>query len=227
MELGTPVGQQSAAVKRWYALYVRSHHEVAVGKQLALRGIEFYLALYSAVHFWNNRCSKCLELPLFPGYVFVHIGPWERASVLGVQGVVHLVGATGRPIPLPDDEIEALRLGIAERKPQPHPPLEGGQRVRIRRGPLAGLEGTLKRSPDGPRVVITLSIISQGASVEVHWNEVEAIDPSPTSQLDGPGMRTSERSQDLLAPVTCTTAEHAQAGLGASTPRDFSPHWKY
>lgn len=227
MEMGNPVTRQSVAVRRWYALYVRPHQEVAVGKQLALRGVEFYLAQYNTVHSWKNRCSKCLDLPLFPGYVFVHIGPWERASVLGVQGVVHLVGAPGRPIPLPDDEIETLRCGIAERNPQPHPPLEEGQRVRIRRGALAGLEGTLKRSTDGPRVVITLSIISQGASVEVHWNEVEAIDPWPGTQLDEPGMRTSERSEDLLAQVTCSAAEQTRSGLRVSGTRDFSPHLKY
>src|SRR5579862_169647 len=141
MDTENLINRQSMADRRWYALYVRPHQEVVVAQHLALRGIEFYLALYSAVHVWKNRCSKHLELPLFPGYIFVHIGPWERVSVLGVQGVVHLVGTPGRPIPLPDDEIEALRIGIAERNPQPHPPLAEGQRVRIRRGALAGLEG--------------------------------------------------------------------------------------
>jgi transcription antitermination factor NusG len=227
METEKLINGQSVADRRWYALYVRPHQEVVVARELALRGLESYLALYSTVHIWKNRCSKRLELPLFPGYVFVHMGPWEKAWVLSVQGAIHLVGTPGRPVPLPDEEIEALRSGIAERDPQPHPPLTEGQRVRICRGTLAGLEGTLKRSTVGPRVVISLSIISQSASVEVNWNEVEPIDAWPTDRpADFDTELSGGNSQAFLPPVTYNS-EYMRSGMRGYDPRDFSPQWKY
>ena len=160
---------------RWYAVYLQPRREMIVAKHLTLRQIEYYLPLYQAVHTWKNRCTKHLELPLFPGYLFVRITNQQRVPVLSIPGVVQLVGQPGKPAPLADSEIEILRLGLSARKPQPHPPLTEGERVRIRSGALAGLEGTLQRGADGPRVVISLDLIAQGASVEVDWFELEPV----------------------------------------------------
>ncbi len=161
---------------RWYAVYLHPRREMIVAKHLTLRQIEYYLPLYQTVHTWKNRCTKHLELPLFPGYLFVRITSEQRVPVLSVPGVVQLVGQPGKPAPLEDREIDALRFGLCDRNPQPHPPLFEGERVRIRSGALAGLEGTLQRGADCPRVVISLDIISQGASVEVDWTELEPVD---------------------------------------------------
>jgi transcription antitermination factor NusG len=170
-----PPSADSDGVRRWYALYLQPRREFSVSKQLSLRQLDHYLPLYHVIHKWKNRCTKHLDLPLFPGYLFVRLSTEQRVSVLSVPGVVQLVGRPGRPSPLPDDEIEALRGGLKDRNPQPHPPLTEGERVRIRSGALAGMVGTLQRSSDGPRVVITLDLIAQGASVEVDWNEVEPV----------------------------------------------------
>ena len=143
---------------------------------MALRGCESYLPLYHVIHRWKNRCTKHLDLPLFPGYLFARITVAQRVSVLSIPGVVDLVGPPGMPSPLPDDEIETLRSGLADRNPQPHPPVIEGERVRIRSGALAGLEGTLQRGANGPHVILTLDIISQGALVEVDWRELDWID---------------------------------------------------
>ena len=57
-----------------------------------------------------------LDLPLFPGYVFVRLALCDRLRVLQIPSVVRLVGINGHPAPLPDDEIEALRNGLAHRR---------------------------------------------------------------------------------------------------------------
>ncbi len=142
---------------------------------MEIRKVEAYLAWYQAVHRWKNRCTKQLELPLFPGYIFARITATERVRVLEVPGVVYLVGAPGKPTPLPDSEIEALRAGLRMRNPEPHPFLREGERVRIRSGALEGMEGILKRSKNSLRVVINLDLIMQGAAVEVGWGEVEPV----------------------------------------------------
>ena len=182
----SPTPRQPECIRRWYAVYLHSRRETHVAKQLAVRQLEYFLPLYLAVHCWKNRTTQYLHLPLFPGYVFVRISREDRASILSVPGVVDLVGPPGKPIPLPDDELDALRLGVSERNPKPHTPLVQGERVRIRSGVLAGLKGTLQPDASGPRMVISLESIAQGASIAVDWEEIEPIDVGRTSLATEP-----------------------------------------
>lgn len=173
--MNTQILQSAEATSQWYAVYIRPRQEVQVAKHLEVRRVEAYLAWYHAVHRWKNRCTRQLDLPLFPGYIFARIMPTERVRVLEVPGVVYLVGAAGKPTPLPDSEIEALRAGLQMRNPEPHPFLREGERVRIRSGALEGMEGILKRSKNSLRVVINLDLIMRGAAVEVGRDEVEPV----------------------------------------------------
>lgn len=165
----------SEIAPRWYAIYTRPSHEAKVAKHFDLRGIEGYLPQYQVVHRWKNRCTKKLSLPLFPGYVFAHIASTERIRVLEVPGVVLVVGVAGRPAPLPDADIDALRVGLHQRKAEPHPFVKVGERVRVRRGSLAGMEGVVVRSKSVLRVVISLDLIMRSVAVEVDWDELEPI----------------------------------------------------
>ncbi len=161
--------------KHWYAIYVRPSHEAQVAKRFSNREIESYLPQYQVEHRWKNRCTKKLDLPLFPGYIFAHISPAERVRVLEVPSVLFLVGTGNRPTPLPDCEFDALRAGLAARKALPHAFLKVGERARIRRGALAGLEGVVLRSKNSLRVVISLDLIMQSVVVEVDWDELEPV----------------------------------------------------
>src|SRR5271155_5354276 len=144
--------QDAQATPRWYAAYTRANHEKCAAEQLEQRVIEHFLPLYETVHNWKDR-HKRMELPLFPGYIFVRIPLQERLRVLVVPGVVRLVGFDNRPAALPDVEIEALRsvLGRGLRS-EPHRYLTVGRRVRIARGALAGMEGVLIRKKSRGRL---------------------------------------------------------------------------
>jgi transcription antitermination factor NusG len=157
----------------WFAAYTHSHHEKRVASHFAERQIEAFLPLYAARHRWKNRCEMNLELPLFPSYVFVHIDPRERVRVLEVPGVQSLVGFGRTLAPLPQFEIEALRAGLGQRKIEPHPYLVIGERIRIKAGPMAGLEGVLVRKKNNFRVVLALDIIMQSVAVEVDADDLE------------------------------------------------------
>jgi transcription antitermination factor NusG len=124
---------------------------------------------------WQNR-SVQLELPLFPGYVFVRIALGVRLRVLEVPGVVRLVGFNGQPYPLEEREIESLRRGIMNAsRIEPHPYLSVGSRVRIKSGPLAGVEGKLVRKKNTYRVVLSLDLIARSAAVEVDFTDIERV----------------------------------------------------
>lgn len=160
---------------RWYAAYTRSNHERTAAEQMKRRSIEHFVPTYETVRRWKDR-RKRLELPLFPGYVFVRVAVEERLSVLVVPGVVRLVGFDNRPVPVADEEIESLRTIVNRRlRPEPHPFLPVGRKVRIRRGALEGVTGILVRKKGRVRLLISVDLIRQSAAVEVDSADVEVI----------------------------------------------------
>jgi len=163
---------------RWFALYTASRHEERVAQHLRQREIEFYLPLYKSQRKWSDGSRVTLDLPLFPGYLFVHIERKERGRVLSVPGAVAVVGGTGgEPAWLPDATIDALRSGLEARPARPHPLVTVGQRVRIRSGALSGFEGIVVRNKNSFRVVLTVEHIQQSYAVEVALEDLELLTP--------------------------------------------------
>jgi len=166
---------------QWFALYTCSRHEKRVSQHLDQRDVEHFLPLYQARRKWRDGSRVTLDLPLFPGYLFVRIHRTSRARVLSTPGALALVGGTGRePAPLPESAIAALRTGLAEHAVEPHPLLTVGQQVRIRSGAFAGMSGVVCRKKAGLRVVLTLQQIMQSVSVEVNETDLE---PDPESRF--------------------------------------------
>jgi transcription antitermination factor NusG len=93
-----------------------------------------------------------------------------------VEGVFGLVGAKGEGVPIPDDQIEAVRNLISGELPwSSHPFLKIGQRVRIRSGALNGLEGVLTSRNGDRTLVISVDAIQRSLAVRVEGYEVEAV----------------------------------------------------
>jgi len=160
----------------WFAVYTTSRHEKRVAEHLSYRQIEHYLPLYRSQRKWKDGSRVTLDLPLFPGYIFVHIAKTERVRVLSVPGALAVVGGTGRePAALPDAAIDALRGGLELRGAEPHPLLTVGRRARIGSGPFAGMEGIVVKRKNGFRVVLTLEQIMRSIAVEVNEGELEPL----------------------------------------------------
>ena len=161
--------------QHWYAAYTRAKHEKHVAKELQVRVVENFLPLYSSARFWRDR-RVTLELPLFPGYVFVRLALRDRLRVLQIPSVVRLVAFNGQPAALPDTEIEIMRCGLSERlRAEPHPFLTAGRRVRMKTGPLAGLQGILVRRKNRLRFVVSVDRIQRSMAVEVGEGDLEPV----------------------------------------------------
>jgi transcription antitermination factor NusG len=159
---------------KWFAVYTISRHEKRVAQHLTHRDIEYYLPLYRSQRKWSDGSRVTLDLPLFPGYLFVRIKRTERSRVLNVPGALAVVGGTGRePVALPDEAIDALRTGLHLRHVEPHPLVTVGQRARIRSGALAGMEGVVVRLKGSFRVILTLEHIQRSIAVEVGGDDLE------------------------------------------------------
>ena len=171
--MATPGASEEGA--NWYALYTAPRHEKSVAGQAGRHGIGCFLPLYRSVRRWKDR-RKELDLVLFPGYVFVQIALRDRLRVLQLPGAVRLVSVNGQPAALPENEIEALRnrLNVAGSL-EPHPYLRVGRRIRVRSGPMQGLEGIIVRRKDRCRLVFSLDLIQRSIAVEVDEPDVEAV----------------------------------------------------
>ena len=123
---------------------------------------------------WEKRSKVTLELPLFPNYLFVRAG--QKASLLSVPGVVSIVGSGREPWPLPDHEIVAFRSAVDVCKLEPHSLFAVGERVRIKNGALAGMQGVLVRKKSNFRVVLTVEAIMSSVAAEVDEADLEAVD---------------------------------------------------
>jgi len=159
----------------WYAAYTRANHEKRVRDQLEQRSVESFLPLYGTSRRWKDRWMR-LRMPLFPGYVFVRMAPVDRLRVLQVPSVVRLVGFNGHLSPLPDEEIEGLKKGLAGGvRAEPHPFLTVGRRVRIKSGPLEGRQGILLRRKGMLRVVLSINLIMRSIAVDMDVADVEPL----------------------------------------------------
>lgn len=173
------VGSCGTIERNWFAVYTSSRHEKCVARHFDNREIEYLLPLYAKFHHWAKRPNARTELPLFPNYIFARISPLQRVAVLEVPGVIAIVGRGSLPSPMPDSEIESLRAGIATRRCEPHSYLPAGERVRIRCGSMAGMEGVLVRQKNQLRVVLTLDLIQRSVAVEIDIEDIELVSGVP------------------------------------------------
>ena len=124
---------------------------------------------------WKDR-RKQVAWPLFPGYCFVRIDPQARLSVLKCTGVVSIVGFNGEPVPVPDAEIEAVRLLVDSTLAyDPCTLLKAGMRVEVVHGPLKGVVGRLERKGGHARLVLAVDLIGRAVSVQVDAADVREV----------------------------------------------------
>ena len=163
-------------VERWYAVQTRARHERVVVQRFQEKGLTTFLPVYTEVRRWSDRW-KSVELPLFSCYVFVKIMPTneDRLKVLCTDSVFDLVGTPRQGTPIPDSQIDAVRTIVNERMNwETFPFLKIGQRVRIRSGALAGVEGILVSRNGKRSVVVSVDALQRSLAVRVEGYEIEA-----------------------------------------------------
>jgi transcriptional antiterminator NusG len=172
---------KSNSSARWYAVSTRSRQEKVAASTLQALGISHFLPLQAQKRQWSDRVQT-IQAPLFPGYLFVHIDPWSGAKldVLKAPGIARFVGDQTGPLPIDDSDIDNIRsMANCGEELTPHPFLRQGDRVRVVRGALAGIEGILTRINSGFRLVISIEVIHRSVAMTVSQNDVELISSGP------------------------------------------------
>lgn len=163
--------------KQWFVVYTRARTEKKVFEALMKEQIEAYLPLVKKMRQWSDR-KKMVEEPLFRSYVFVKISPREYIKTLNVFGVARFVTFEGKAVPIPENQIKAIRLFTEDpvEEEQLITVITEGQPVRVKSGPMEGLIGTMIKYQNKFRLIIQIDAIGQMINVNIARSRVEAID---------------------------------------------------
>ena len=145
---------------------------------LLRKGIKTYLPLIERMQQWKDR-KKCVEFPLFPGYLFVCVDPTpeEFLNVLRTRGAVNLVSMEpGSPTPVAPEEIDSLRILLESGEDfDIYPHLKEGMRVRINRGSLKGALGRLEGKKDKYTFLVGIELLGRSIGVKICADDIEPL----------------------------------------------------
>ena len=167
----------------WYALRIKPRCEKYVDEHLRNKGYETFLPTYTAKKKWTDR-TKLTTIPLFPGYTFCRFNLQSRLPILITPGVQFIVGAGKAPLPVEEQEIDALRRVVISDLPiLPWPYLKVGQTVLVETGPLQGLSGVIVRIKNIDRLIVSISLLMRSVAVEISRESVRPLN-KPAAERD-------------------------------------------
>lgn len=166
---------QHCAKMPWMVIRTRSRHEYAVEFALQEKRVNSYLPRHSVVRRWNGT-KRVVQLPLFPGYVFVQPRLDQYEGIRYIRGSCGLIFSGERPAQMSDSQIETVRI-LAESGADlcVSCTLLPGQRVKVLSGPMAGAQGEMVRVKDQDRLVINVQMLGSCVSVEIDSERVMPI----------------------------------------------------
>jgi transcriptional antiterminator NusG len=161
----------------WYAVYTRSRFEKKVAVALQAKAIETYLPLLRKVHSWKDH-KKLLEIPVFPGYFFARLPDCgeTRLSILTSAGVIRILGHGEQLNPVSEVEIQSIRRLLSSAFPCfSNPFLKEGEWVRVKRGRIEGIKGSLLRLKNHTCLVVSVTLLYQSVAAEIEIRDVEVV----------------------------------------------------
>ncbi len=167
-----------------FAIMARTGSEKSSSLLLENAGYECLLPVSKYTRHWSDR-KKEVEVPLFPGYLFCRMDPYNRLPVLMTPGVIQIVGAGKTLIPVQEEEIVAIqrvvRNGLVT---MPWPYLQVGQVARIEEGPLRGMTGIIVRIKSGMKLVLSVSLLQRSVAVEIDRSWISGVHPTRPAAIE-------------------------------------------
>ena len=165
----------TSVTQAWYAVYTRARHEKTVDRLFQDKDVESFLPLHDVLSRWKDR-RAWVQKPLFPGYLFVHVVGGGLGDVWRTRGVVHVVGDGESAVAVPDEQVEAIRQMIESPvKVDPWPYMRKGTLVRVKTGPLTGMEGYIVRRKGTCRLVVSVDLLGRSVAAEIGAECVDVI----------------------------------------------------
>lgn len=163
----------SSAELLWYVAHTRPRCEKKFSGFCERAGLTPTLPLYRSVKKYRGK-TVVFEKPLFPGYVFLRMPVVARQGVLQSDYVANLLD-----VPIQDEfeqQLGAILQALnTEYEIHLAPTIQAGCRVRIRTGPLRGLEGYVEQRRGAVDVHLRLAFIGQAAAVRLDADMLELV----------------------------------------------------
>ncbi|MFP4622418.1 MAG: UpxY family transcription antiterminator [Bacteroidales bacterium] len=155
--------------KRLYALYTKSRTEKKAERELVAKNIETYLPLEKKLKQWSDR-KKWVHEPLIRSYIFVRVNQKELYQAYYTPGIVTIVNFEGKPAPIPDKQIEAIKMLLksGERYEVTSDFFEVGETVEIQAGGLKGFKGELVQQLNRYKVLLRIDVIQQNLLININ-----------------------------------------------------------
>ena len=163
--------------RHWYVIQTRPRYEKKVHEQIIDKGIESFLPLIITIRKWSDRKKK-VSVPMFSGYLFVHVDEKERQSAITeVVGALKYVFFRGKPAKVSDKEIENIKLSLQapERFKIENTYISKGDLVKITGGVFTGMEGIVTELRGNYKLTINIYELSMSLNVVLSPNEVKQL----------------------------------------------------
>lgn len=159
--------------RKWSFVYTKARQEKALARDLYSFEIPYYLPLVPKDSLIRGRKLRSY-VPLFSGYVFLYWSSVERYRSLDTKRIAHVVDISDQRL-LRRELSQIQRLIEADVPLTVERRLVVGQRVRVRTGPFSGIEGSLLRAGNVPKLLVAVQYLSQGITLEIEGFKVEPI----------------------------------------------------
>ena len=164
-------------MKQWYALYTQYNKERSLEIEFKKRNIEAFLPMSKKLRQWKDR-KKLIDVPLFPSYIFIKEEAVKLYDILQIQGCVRFVFFEGKPVAVPDYQIESIKI-LLEREMEfeiESTNVKIGDRIKIREGKFAGLCGVIKHEQNKTKLSVIIDALHLDMTIVVDKSEVQLVE---------------------------------------------------
>jgi transcription antitermination factor NusG len=155
----------------WWVAHTKARAEKSLAWDFLALSIPYFLPMAQKTAMWGGRKRKVF-VPIFPSYVFFAGGERERYQAMTTNRVCQVIPVLQRDRFV--DELEVIRKAMACRDQLDlYPFVAVGQRCRVVKGPLRGIEGIVVHKGNALHIVLQVSMLGQGASLEITADLVE------------------------------------------------------
>jgi transcription antitermination factor NusG len=157
----------------WFVAHVKPRREKKLVEHCTREAIATTLPCYDSAHKYRGK-TVVFRKPLFPGYVFLRMAPERKSSIRQNEHVANLLEVLDQETfqNQLEDILAALESKLGVRLA---PSIGQGTRVRIRTGPLQGIEGLVESRHGMTTVLLRLDFINQAAAVKIDADDLEPI----------------------------------------------------
>ena len=156
----------------WFVAHTRPRREKKLVEYCERQGIATTLPCYDRAHKYRGK-TVVFRKPLFPGYVFLKMEPGQKDSVIQNDHVANVLDVFDQETFR--RQLDQILLALEQHlEVRLAPTIGAGMRVRIKSGPLRGVEGWVEDRYGTTTVLLRMDFISQAAAVKIDADLIEA-----------------------------------------------------